>query len=111
MLNMSDIIRGYTDTIILAQLIDHDSYGYEMGKNVQLATDGLLELKEATLYTTFRRLESGGHILSYWGDEQTGARRRYYAITEAGRALYAENVADWQRAKSMINHLLKQGEE
>lgn len=111
MLNMSDIIRGYTDTIILAQLLDQDSYGYEINKHVQLATDGLLELKEATLYTTFRRLEGSGYILSYWGDEQTGARRRYYAITDTGRALYAENTTDWQRAKAMINRLLKQGED
>ena len=77
MLLMSDIIRGYTDTIILAQLYKHDSYGYEINKIIQDSTQGELELKEATLYTTFRRLESGGYILSYWGDENTGARRRY----------------------------------
>ena len=47
-------------------------------------TDGRYELKEATLYTAFRRLEEAGCIRSYWGDEATGARRRYYAITEAG---------------------------
>lgn len=109
MLNMSDMIRGYTDTIILAQLLEHDSYGYEINKTVQRATGGLLELKEATLYTTFRRLEGAGCIQSYWGDETTGARRRYYAITEAGRELYRENLADWQKVKTIINNLL-QGE-
>ena len=98
MLNMSDMIRGYTDTIILAQLLRHDSYGYELNK------------AEATLYTTFRRLESAGCIRSYWGDETTGARRRYYAITELGRALYRENCADWQTFKTIIDTLL-QGEE
>ncbi|MGO5114754.1 PadR family transcriptional regulator [Candidatus Avoscillospira sp. LCP25S3_F1] len=110
MLNMSDMIRGYTDTIILAQLLRHDSYGYELNKAVAQASGGLLELKEATLYTTFRRLESAGCIRSYWGDETTGARRRYYAITELGRALYRENCADWQTFKTIIDTLL-QGEE
>ena len=35
MLNSSDILRGYTDTIILAQLAGGDSYGYVISKNVQ----------------------------------------------------------------------------
>ena len=58
MLNSSDILRGYTDTIILAQLDQGDNYGYVISKNVQEITRGELELKEATLYTTFRRQEN-----------------------------------------------------
>ncbi len=108
MLNISDIIRGYTETVILAQLTGGDSYGYEINKAIGLVTGGEFELKEATLYTAFRRLESSGYIVSYWGDETTGARRRYYTITESGRALYKENCGDWNRAKDMINKLLKQ---
>ncbi len=107
MLIISDVIRGYTDSIILAQLYKKDSYGYEINKIIQSATKNEFELKEATLYTAFRRLESGGYIVSYWGDENTGARRRYYTITEQGRALYKENYADWNRAKEMIDILLK----
>ncbi len=110
MLYVPDIIRGYTDTIILAQLYNKDSYGYKINKAIQNATNGEFELKEATLYTSFRRLETAGFIVSYWGDENTGARRRYYSITEQGKRLYEENVADWQRAKAMIESLLKQGE-
>lgn len=106
MLIVSDIIRGYTDTIILAQLGQKDSYGYEINKVIQATTGGEFELKEATLYTAFRRLEAGGYILSYWGDETTGARRRYYTITEDGKKLYQENLEDWQRAKNMIDKLL-----
>ncbi|MEG0019218.1 MAG: PadR family transcriptional regulator [Oscillospiraceae bacterium] len=106
MLVMSDIIRGYTDTIILSQLSKNDSYGYEINKVIQEITKGEYELKEATLYTTFRRLEAAEQIVSYWGDETTGARRRYYAITDAGRAMYKENLQDWQRAKTIIDALL-----
>ena len=40
MLNSSDILRGYTDTIILAQLAEGDSYGYVISKNVQEITRG-----------------------------------------------------------------------
>lgn len=105
----SDILRGHTDTIILARLMEGDSYGYIINKTIQERTQGTFELKEATLYTTFRRLEQSGLITSYWGGEATGARRRYYSITDAGRSVYAENVRDWQRAKELIDTLI--GEE
>lgn len=106
MLVISDTIRGYTDTMILAQLAKNDSYGYEINKNIQAMTDQQFELKEATLYTAFRRLESGNYISSYWGDEQTGARRKYYSITASGRELLKENQCDWKKAKKMIDSLL-----
>ena len=84
----SDLIRGHTDTIILARLMDGDNYGYEINKSIHQMTGGKYELKEATLYTAFRRLEQAGCISSYWGDELTGARRRYYRITDSGRETY-----------------------
>ncbi len=105
MLNSSDILRGYTDTIILAQLDQGDNYGYVISKNVQKITRGELELKEATLYTTFRRLENSGMIESYWGNENAGARRRYYHLTEKGRELFYENQADWRKYRSIISEL------
>ena len=46
----SDLIRGSTDTIILAQLRLGDSYGYKINKAIQRKTRGQYELKEATLY-------------------------------------------------------------
>ena len=107
MLVVSDVIRGYTDTIILAQLRLGDSYGYEINKNIQTITSGEFEMKEATLYTAFRRMEDAGYVISYWGDEDVGARRRYYTITDKGTKLYEENIQDWQKIKKMIDNLLK----
>lgn len=108
----SDMIRGHTDPILLAHLLKHDSYGYEINKAIQLATEGQYELKEATLYTAFRRLEQAGYITSYWGNETTGARRRYYAITPAGRSTHKKLVEDWNSAKLTIDKLINtNGEE
>ncbi len=102
----SDLIRGHTETIILAQLIVKDSYGYEINKAIQEKTDHQYELKEATLYSAFRRLEQASFILSYWGDETTGARRRYYSITPLGKAAYTNNKKDWEEAKKLIDQLI-----
>lgn len=103
----SDLIRGHTDTIILAQLYNYDSYGYEINKAIQLKTDGEYELKEATLYSAFRRLEQAGYINSYWGDENTGARRRYYKISESGKTKYHQLIKEWEKAKEFIDKLIE----
>ena len=68
-----DLIRGHTDAIILARLIQSDSYGYEINKVISTLSAGRFELKEATLYTAFKRLEELGYIASYWGGSGAGA--------------------------------------
>ena len=107
----ADLIRGHTETIILSQLLKHDSYGYEINKTIRRLSDGKYELKEATLYTAFRRLEETGLIVAYWGAEATGARRRYYRITPAGVRAHAEQVAAWNEAETIIRKLLDMGGE
>ncbi len=104
----SDLIRGHTDVIILAQLIKKDSYGYEINKVIQQKSKGMYELKEATLYTAFRRLEQAGCISSYWGDENTGARRRYYTITDWGTETFFRLVDEWNAAKVLIDLLIEE---
>ena len=103
----ADLLRGHTDTIILGQLMHGDSYGYNINRVIQQITQGEYELKEATLYTAFRRLEQNGFILSYWGDENTGARRRYYHITSAGRAYYENLISEWEYSRSIIEQLIR----
>ena len=104
----ADLLRGYTDTIILRRLQTGDSYGYRISKEIAALSAGALEMKEATLYTAFRRLEGAGLIRSYWGDETTGARRRYYAITDAGREKLLLDCAAWQETKTVMDSLLKE---
>ncbi len=110
MLNFSDILRALTDTLILAQLAEGDSYGYQINKSINGLSNGEFELKEATLYTSFRRLEEKQLINPYWGDENSGARRRYYAITDEGRNLLEENRKDWERIQGLVKTLMDRNE-
>lgn len=102
----ADLLRGYTDTIILKQLSDGDSYGYRISKAVAEQSGGGLELKEATLYTAFRRLEAAGCIHSYWGDEQSGARRRYYSLTDVGLEKLLKDCEAWRETRQVLDQLL-----
>ncbi len=102
----SDLLRGHTDTIVLGILIQGDSYGYEISKKIADKSDNLYELKEATLYSSYKRLEDDKHIESYWGDESQGGRRKYYRITEQGKRLHETNKMDWEFTKKVIDKLL-----
>jgi len=102
----SDLLRGHTDTIILKLLMDGDKYGYEISKLIQTNSRSEYELKEATMYSSLKRLEGDGNITSYWGDETQGGRRRYYRITKKGKQVYSENKDNWEYAKRILDQLL-----
>ena len=102
----ADLLRGYTDTIIMRQLAETDGYGYGISRTVAEKSDGMVQLKEATLYTAFRRMEENGYIRSYWGDEETGARRRYYSLTEPGKEKLAEDTTAWEETKNVMDRLI-----
>lgn len=102
----SDLLRGHTDTIILKLLSGGDRYGYEITKLVRDRSDQQYELKEATMYSSLKRLENDGHITSYWGSETQGGRRKYYQITDSGRELYKQNKQNWDYAKQILDELL-----
>lgn len=102
-----DLIRGHTDAIILARLLRGDSYGYEINKTISTISSGRFELKEATLYTAFRRLEEMGYIASYWGSSGAGARRRYYTITSEGRENCHKLLQEWKETKEIMDKLLQ----
>jgi DNA-binding PadR family transcriptional regulator len=65
------------------------------------------ELKETTLYSSYKRLEAEGAVISYWGDETQGARRKYYRITDTGRRLFERKMRDWKFTRKILNDLLE----
>jgi DNA-binding PadR family transcriptional regulator len=102
----SDLLRGHTDTMILRLLCEADHYGYEIVKLIVERSGGEYELKEATMYSSVRRLEEDGDIEWYWGDETQGGRRKYFRITEKGKATYDRNKNNWEYAKRVLGNLL-----
>ena len=102
-----ELIRGHIDTIILRVLSESDNYGYEIMKAISKYSHGQYELKEPSLYSSLKRLESQDLISSYWGDESQGGRRKYYTVTPLGSKTYEDNVAAWKIAKVLIDQLIE----
>ncbi|OBR62884.1 PadR family transcriptional regulator [Paenibacillus oryzae] len=104
----SDIIRGYNDTMILYMLLEQESYGYEISKNIRQLSEEKYVMKETTLYSAFTRLEKNGYILSFYRDETFGKRRTYYRITPEGRAYYEEKCIEWRLTQEVVNKFIRE---
>lgn len=104
----SDIIRGYTDTMVLFLLWEQDSYGYEISKNIREISDGKYIIKETTLYSAFTRLEKNGYITSVANTQPEGNRRTYYRITPNGKEYYRDKCKEWKLTKEVIEKFIRE---
>ena len=90
------IRKGSTTMLILALLSEEPMYGYQLSKELDERSDGYFEMKEGLLYPMLHRLQRDGFIAGNWRRPEGERRRRYYTITESGKAALAEQTAEWQ---------------
>ena len=103
----ADVLRGYTETVILRKLLEGDTYGYEISHMISEVSGGEIDIKDATIYIAFRRMEESGLITAYWGNDETGgARRRYYSITEKGKQYYIDKSSEWLKINIIMSKLI-----
>ncbi|MCL2610504.1 MAG: helix-turn-helix transcriptional regulator [Defluviitaleaceae bacterium] len=99
------MLSKHIDEILIKIISLGEQYGYSISKTVTKVSEGDFEIKEASLYTGLRRLEKEKIILSYWGDESQGGRRKYYKLTDEGYEKLEENFQIWQKTKSIIDKI------
>lgn len=104
----SELIRGHINTIILRTLYDGDKYGYEIINEIEDKSKGQYTLKQPTLYSALKRLESQDFVTSYWGGVSNGGRRKYFQITEKGRKIVEQNLAEWEYSRTIIDSLISE---
>jgi PadR family transcriptional regulator, regulatory protein PadR len=89
--------KGSGDLFILALVDEEDHHGYEIGRQIELRSGGAVTFTMASLYATLYRLEEKALIRGRWVEKAGQRRRRYYRITDSGRAMLATQRADWGR--------------
>jgi DNA-binding PadR family transcriptional regulator len=97
-----DLMAASSTPIVLAILAEGDSYGYAILKRVQELSGGHMEWTDGMLYPVLHRLERLGHIAARWEVAESGRRRKYYGITEQGRAQLAEERKQWQAVDATL---------
>lgn len=104
----ADLIRGHINTIILRTLYERDKYGYEIIEEIEHKSHGQYTLKQPTLYSALKRLESQGYINAYWKTDEVsnGGRRKYYTLTDSGREITEKNQSEWEYSRTVIDSLI-----
>ncbi|MGA7498918.1 MAG: PadR family transcriptional regulator [Isosphaeraceae bacterium] len=103
---MDSLLPGSAlEMLVLEVIAQGPSYGYEIAQTVAGRSGGTFEMKEGSLYPALHRLERHKFLKSLWR-EADGRRRRYYELTDAGRAELASRKQSWHRFAAGIDGVL-----
>jgi PadR family transcriptional regulator PadR len=102
-----DLVAASATPLVLAILAEGDSYGYALSRRVRELSGGELEWSDGMLYPLLHRLERQGWVTSAWRVPPGGRRRKYYAVTDAGRAVLADQRRQWATVTKALGGVLQ----
>ncbi|MBB2975308.1 DNA-binding PadR family transcriptional regulator [Microbacterium endophyticum] len=102
----ADAIRGYIDVLVLSLLRANPSYAYELAQRITAISGDAYAIKQTTLYSAVKRLESSGLVSSSAGVSPSGKPRTYYSITDAGLIHFDVKVEEWRNTKSVVDRFI-----
>ena len=100
----ADAIRGHIDLTLLSSLEARPSYAYEISKTITDRSRGEYVIKQTTLYTAVKRLQSQGLLDSYEDVSSSGKPRTYYTLSPEGRGQLDVKRAEWQSTRELVDH-------
>ena len=103
-MDTSQLLKGVLDVTVLAVVREADGYGYDVVRRLRGA--GLEDVGDASVYGTLRRLYQAGALTSYVVPSDEGPHRKYYAISERGRAVLDDQVKTWHAFADAIDGVL-----
>jgi PadR family transcriptional regulator, regulatory protein PadR len=104
-----DLNAGLVALVLLAVLegSDEDLYGYEIAKRLQRANQGEALFKEGTIYPVLRALAAAGLLTSRVVPSYAGPARRYYRITDEGRAMLRLWSHIWRQTRGFVDRFIE----
>lgn len=91
-----DLVAASATPLVLAILTEGESYGYAIIKRVDELSEGRLQWSDGMLYPVLHRLERNGLVEASWGRSESSRRRKYYRLTDRGRAELASQRRQWR---------------
>jgi PadR family transcriptional regulator, regulatory protein PadR len=98
-----DLVAASATPLVLAILAEGENYGYGILKRVRELSDGELEWTDGMLYPLLHRLHRLGYVTTEWRTPPEGRRRKYYVITDHGRAALADQQRQWVTITRALN--------
>ncbi|MEG2290074.1 MAG: PadR family transcriptional regulator [Clostridium sp.] len=95
--------KGVIEICVLTLIDNNDMYGYEIVDNISR----VMSVKESTIYPLLRRLTSEGNFETYMVKSEGGPDRKYYKITDYGKANLRTLVKEWEEFVRDVNLILE----
>lgn len=102
-----ELLRGTLEMMILKRLEVGPDHGYGIIRQLQKASEDVLQIEEGSLYPALHRLERRGFLQSEWRSTESNRRAKYYSLTDEGRRKLTTDVDTWRSMSSAINGVLK----
>ena len=100
--------KNWVTLVILRVLSESPMHGYKLKDTLNVS--GYLtedKIETGTLYTTLRRLEKKGLVVSKWETSANEKRRRVYKVTETGHSYLMDIIESIIQRKPMIEDMIK----
>jgi PadR family transcriptional regulator PadR len=95
--------KGVLELCVLALLSRGDAYGYEIASRLAQG----IEMGEGTVYPLMRRMQTDGLVATYLVESTAGPSRKYYRLTDVGRAAFETQKAEWSAFSAAVDALLE----
>ena len=106
---LAQMRRGTLQYCVLSLLADEERYGFDLVR-VLAELDGMVT-SEGTIYPLLSRLRRDGLVESNWQESPSGPPRRYYRLTNAGRAALDAFRLEWRRFRDAVDHFVERTDE
>jgi transcriptional regulator len=97
---------SHTELLILAVLDKGPAHGYAIAQEINTRTDGLLRMKEGTLYPLLHRMEAEGLLRAAWRESDKGPPRRTYQLSAKGKRVLSRRAKQWRCLSHAVNAVL-----
>ena len=104
---VAQLRRGALEYCVLALLAEEPRYGFDLVRTLR-SVDGMVT-NEGTVYPLLSRLKREGFVETRWRESDAGPPRKYYSLTDTGRAALAAFVKEWARFRDAVDGLLRKG--
>ena len=101
-----ELSKGSTSLLVLSVLESGDMYGYQIIKEIEARSEFVFSLKEGTLYPILHAFEKDGYVTSYWIENESARKRKYYRITDQGIKALSKNKEEWTSYSSAVNKVI-----
>jgi len=103
-------LNAGTSSLVLLSILSRSStpmYGYQIAKLLEESGPEIPMMKQGSLYPVLRALEENNLLNSTIEPSVSGPPRRYYTITDDGRATLDEWLLIWKQTKMFVDTNLK----